>query len=142
MAETTLTDQQINKLVQDAQQAAQDTQQVVQSLQQALSNAGVFQRDSGTSNVGLNRFTDDTSIDESHKLTAYVNANAWAFNTKALIEKSQDHDRSLKALEVAKGQLELQRAQHDFAQKQKLDHYENMRSLAGLNYNCDLDTRD
>lgn len=131
-----MTEDQIQKIVQAAQAANQKSLET--ALQQVLSNAGVLQKDLAFGNTGTTKFTDDTTADEAYQLSVLTNSNAWANNIKSLVEDARAHQNALNRIAVQKAELELKQSQHDFAQKQKLDHFENMRSIKAQGRNYDL----
>ena len=123
MATTQLTDEQIQKIIQDAQAAAQ--QAVAQALQAAQQTGGSLSADKKT--LGVTDVTEDTQTDEATRGKTYVDSEMWGINKKLLVEREQsssqksfDYDRSLKEIEIKTAQLELARKESDFSHQEQL----------------------
>lgn len=122
-----LTDQQIQKIIQDAQAAAQ--QVAAQALQAAQQTGGSLAADKKV--LGTTVVTEDTQTDEATRGKTYVDSEMWGLNKKLLTEREQDtarksfdYDKALKEIELKTSQLELARKQADF------NHAEQLKAIA------------
>ena len=122
-----LTDEQVQKIIQDAQAAAQ--QAAAQVLQAAQQTGGSLAADKKV--LAHESTTEDTQTDEHIKGKSFNDAEMWVLNKKLLTEREQataqkafDYDVALKEIEVAAAKIELARKQSDF------NHAEQLKAIA------------
>lgn len=99
-----------------------------QTLQAAQQTGGSLSADKKV--LGADYVTEDTGSDEAVKGKTYVDSELWGFNKKSLVEKSQDFDRSHKALEIQREQIRLIEDRAIASKNASLQHVEAIMALA------------
>lgn len=113
-----LTDQQIQKIIQDAQAAAQ--QAVAQAIQTAQQTGGSLSADKKV--LGTTDVTEDTQTDEAIRGKTYVDSELWGANKKLVFSDELNNQRALNALAIKEKELQIAEREIKIKLQAQLDH--------------------